>query len=193
MDKYDIIVAAEQQFAREVTLGVIVTRPLTVWHTIIPGFFIIDFLRRGSAIRQYTNHFMFPRKLALDAALAETQGANNHAEGIELTDTIRFGLESLKLHSPDLLKAYTELVEILSAHYLKLLKAEGDTMYVLIENAYPDPENFMQFIELITSAEKEVDRLVIEQSGGNEKVKEKILAEQQQIARRRKKILEEVF
>ena len=31
MDKYDIIVNAEQQFAREVTLGVIVTRPLTVW------------------------------------------------------------------------------------------------------------------------------------------------------------------
>ena len=29
MDKYDIIVNAEQQFAREVTLGVIVTRPLT--------------------------------------------------------------------------------------------------------------------------------------------------------------------
>ena len=37
MEKYDIIVDAEQQFAREVTLGVIVTRPLTVWHYIIPG------------------------------------------------------------------------------------------------------------------------------------------------------------
>ena len=37
MEKYTIIVNAEEQFAREVTLGVIVTRPLTVWHSIIPG------------------------------------------------------------------------------------------------------------------------------------------------------------
>jgi hypothetical protein len=35
MDKYDMIVSAEQQFAREVTLGVIVTRPLTAWHCMI--------------------------------------------------------------------------------------------------------------------------------------------------------------
>ena len=44
MDKYDIILSAEEQFAREVTLGVIVTRPLTLWHSIIPGMFVIDFL-----------------------------------------------------------------------------------------------------------------------------------------------------
>ena len=193
MNKYDIILEAEQQFAREVTLGVIVTRPLTIWHTIIPGFFIIDFLRRGSAIRQYTKHFMFPRKLALDVALAEIRGEDNDAEGIELADTIGIWLESLKLHSPDLVKAHTELTGILSAHYVKLLNAEGDTMYVLIEHAYQNSENFMQFIEVITPAENEVDRLVIEQLGEYEKVKEKILAEQQQIAKRRQKILAEVF
>ncbi len=89
MDKYDIIVNAEQQFAREVTLGVIVTRPLTAWHYIIPGFFIIDFLRRGSAIRQYTKHFMFPRKLAIDAALTELQGKNEKSTGPELADNVR--------------------------------------------------------------------------------------------------------
>ena len=59
MEKYNMILAAEEQFAREVTLGVIVTRPLTVWHYIIPGMFIIDFLRRGSAIRRYNKHFIY--------------------------------------------------------------------------------------------------------------------------------------
>jgi hypothetical protein len=193
MDKYDIIVAAEQQFAREVTLGVIVTRPLTVWHTIIPGFFIVDFLRRGRAIRQYTKHFMFPRKLALDAALTEMQAENKKPVVSDLEDQIGIWLESLKLYSPDLVKAHVELIEKLAAHYLKLLTAEGDTMNILIEHAYQNHEAFNQFIELITSAENEVDRQVIEQLGGNEKAKEKILAEQQQIAKRRQKILEEVF
>ena len=74
MEKYDLILAAEEQFAREVTLGVIVQRPLTVWQYLIPGMFIIDFLRRGSAIRQYTRHFMYPRKLAIDTAQATIQG-----------------------------------------------------------------------------------------------------------------------
>ena len=193
MDKYDIIVNAEQQFAREVTLGVIVTRPLTAWHTIIPGFFIIDFLRRSSAIRQYTKHFMFPRKLAMDAAVAEMQGENTESISSDLEDHIRVWLESLKLYSPDLVKAHVGLIEILAAHYLKLLKAKGDTFYLLLEHAYQHRDNFKQFIETITSAESEVDRQVIEQLGGQEKVKEKIFAEQQQIAKRRRKILEEVF
>ena len=193
MNNYDIIVEAEQQFAREVTLGVIVTRPLTVWHTIIPGFFIIDFLRRGSAIRQYTKHFMFPRKLALDAAVVAMQAENKILMGSDLEDNIGIWLESLKLYSPDLVKALAELIEILAAHYLKLLNAEGDTINLLIEQAYQNTENFKYFIETITPAENEVDRQVIERQGGTEKVKEKILAEQQQIAKRRQKILDEVF
>jgi len=192
MDKYDIIVEAEQQFAREVTLGVIVTRPLTVWHTIIPGFFIIDF-RRGSAIRQYTKHFMFPRNLAMDAAVAEMQAANKEPMDSDLADNIGIWLESLKLYSPDLVKAHVKLIAILTAHYLKLLQADGDTFYLLIEHAYQNPDNFKQFIETITPAENEVDHLVIEQLGGNQKVKEKIFAEQQQIAKRRQKILDKVF
>ena len=193
MDKYDIIENAEQQFAREVTLGVIVTRPLTVWHTIIPGFFIIDFLRRGSAIRQYTKHFMFPRKLAMDTALAEIQAENKEPVGSGAADNIRIWLESLKLYSPGLVKAHVKLIEKLAAHYLKLLNAEGDTMNILFEHAYQNHEDFKQFIEVITSAENEVDRQVIEQLGGNEKVKEKIFAEQLQIAKRRRKILEDLF
>jgi hypothetical protein len=193
MEKYDIIVDAEQQFAREVTLGVIVTRPLTAWHYIIPGFFIVDFLRRGSAIRQYTKHFMFPRKLAMDAAVAEMQGENKESIISDLEDNTRIWLESLKLYSPDLVKAHLELIEVLAVHYLKLLTAEGDTFNLLIEHGYQNADNFKQFTQTVTSAENEVDRQVIEQLGGNEKVKEKIEAEQQQIAKRRHKILEEVF
>ena len=193
MEKYDIITNAEQQFAREVTLGVIVARPLTAWHYIIPGFFIIDFLRRGSAIRQYTKHFMFPRKLALDAAAAEMQGENKESIRSHLEDKTRIWLEMLRLYSPDLVTAHVELIEILAPHYLKLLNAEGDTFNLLIEHAYQQGDNFKQFIQAVTSAENKVDRLVIKQLGGDEKVQEKIEAEQEQIAKRRQKILEQVF
>jgi ribosomal protein L9 len=195
MDKYEIIMNAEEQFAREVTLGVIVTRPLTAWHTIIPGFFIVDFLRRGSAIRQYTKHFMFPRKLAMDAAAAVTATREKNKEILisRIREDISRWLESLNLYSLDLVQAHVELIEQLEAHYLRLLNSDGDTFNLLIEHAYQHRDNFKQFIEAISSAENEVDRQVIEQLGEKENVKEKILAEQQQIAKRRQKILDEVF
>ena len=193
MEKYDIIVEAEQQFAREVTLGVIVTRPLTAWHYIIPGFFIIDFLRRGSAIRQYTKHFMFPRKLALDAATAEMQGEDRESIRSGLADQIKIWLVSLKLFSRELVKAHVGLVEILAGHYLKLLSADGDSFDLLLESAYQTSDNFEQFVATVTAAENEVDRQVIEQLGGDEKVMEKIQAEQEQIAKRRQKILDKLF
>jgi hypothetical protein len=193
MDKYDIIMNAEEQFAREVTLGVIVTRPLTAWHTIVPGFFIFDYLRRGSAIRQFTKYFMFPRKLALDAAVAVTGEENKETSNSRIREDISRWLESQDLYSLNLVQAHVELIGKLEAHYLKLLDSDGNTVNYLIENAYQHRDNFRQFIETITSAENEVDRLVIEQLGDKEKIKEKILAEQQQIAKRRQKILDEVF
>jgi hypothetical protein len=193
MENRDIIVNAEQQFAREVTLGVIVTRPLTAWHYMIPGFFIIDFLRRGSAIRQYTQHFMFPRKLAMDAALAEMQGQEEEPIRSDFEAQTSAWLKSLKLYSPDLVKAHLKLIEILAEHYRSLLNAEGDSFNLLIEHAYQNSDNFKQFIMTITAVENEVDRQVIDQLGGDENVKQKIFAEQQQIAKRRRKILEQVF
>ena len=111
----------------------------------------------------------------------------------DLENDIGKWLEALKLYTPDLVKAHMVLIEILAAHYLKLLNAEGDTFYLLIEHAYQNRENFMQFVESITAAENEVDRQVIEMLGGLEKVKEKISAEQQQLARRRQKIADDIF
>jgi len=92
-----------------------------------------------------------------------------------------------------LLESHMVFMEVLIEHYSALLKAEGDSYYLLIGAAYQTRENFQSFLEKITAAENEVDQQVIEQQGGNERIKDKILIEQQQIAKRRNKILEEVF
>jgi hypothetical protein len=193
MGSYNMIMAAEEQFAREVTLGVIVSRPLTVWHYIIPGMFIIDFLRRGSAIRRYTKHFIYPRKLAIDAARAISEGEDKFSLNSNLEKDTSTWLNSLNLFSPELVQTHLELIDVLTEHYTKLLKADGDTFYLLIKNAYKNRDNFKVFIDQITAAEKAVDEKVIEKLGGNEKVKEKISAEQQQIDNRRQKILDDTF
>ena len=193
MEKYKMILTAEEKMAREVTLGVIVTRPLTVWHYIIPGMFIIDFLRRGSALRKYTEHFMFPRKLAIDAAQALVQGEDesevfSHVEN----DTGRW-LSSLDLHTSGLLEAQLAVIKLLVDHYARLLKKDGYSVYALIKKAYENRASFQGFIDELTAAEAEVDRELIAKLGESEKLTAKILAEQEQLKQRREKIAEEVF
>lgn len=135
-DNYELIIAAEKQFAREVTLGVIVQQPLSVWHYLIPGMFIIDFLRRTSAISRYTKHFIFPRQLALDAARQLLQGYEKAGVNSRLAAETGAWLNSLHLHSPQLARAQQHAVDLLIAHYTKLLSAGGPSHPELIENAY---------------------------------------------------------
>jgi hypothetical protein len=193
MEKYNLILSAEEQFAREVTLGAIVARPPSAWFYFIPGMFIIDYLRRGSAIRKYAKHFMFPRKLAVDAARAIILGEDEASVRSNVEKDTGAWLSALSLYSEELLKTHLALLDVLIEHYSALLNAEGDSYYLLVGAAYQNRENLQSCLENITTAENEVDRQVIEHVGGNEKIQDKILIEQQQIAKRRDKLLDAVF
>ncbi|UCD80055.1 MAG: NF038143 family protein [Desulfobacterales bacterium] len=193
MSKYEMILAAEKQFAREVTLGVIVQQPLSVWHYLIPGMFIFDFLRRTSAISRYTKHFMFPRQLAIDAAQHLLQGYEQSAVNSRMAADIETWLNSLKLYSPQLAQAQRRAVDLLIAHYSKLLRAEGNSHLELIENAYSSQEDYEAHVRELTSAEAEIDLAILEKTGSNEKLKEKLHLEAQQVELRRNKILENIF
>ena len=193
MDKYDIILNAEQQFAREVTIGVLYLRPLSAWHYLIPGMFIIDFLRRGSAIRKYTETFMFPRKLALRAARDLSGGETRAAIDPHLESQIKNWLAALQLDAPDLASAQKETVDLLIDHYVKLLQAEGEGYDDLIQNAYSSRETFEIHLREMTAAENEVDRAILARVGDNPAVKEKLQLEARQVENRRRKILEDIF
>lgn len=193
MDKYDIIIAAEQQFAREVTIGVLYLRPPSAWQYLIPGMFLIDFLRRGSAIRKYTETFMFPRNLALQAARNLSAGQTRAAVDTHLETEIKNWLTSLHLDTGDLVKAQKATVNLLIDHYAKLLQAEGNSYYDLILNAYPSRESYEGCLHQITAVENEVDRAILGVVGEQQKVKEKLQLEARQVQNRRQKILEDIY
>ena len=193
MNKYELILTAEKQFAREVTLGVIVQQPLSVWHYLMPGMFIIDFLRRTSAISRYTKHFMFPRNLALDAARGLSSGAEKAVIDRHLDDDIKQWLNSLNLYSTELARAQKASLNVLVDHYTKLLNAEGTSYHELIEKAYPSRAAFENHLRALTTAENEIDLAIIAEAGESEKLKEKLQLEAQQVTKRRNKILEDIY
>jgi len=193
MDKFDIILNAEQQFAREVTLGVLYLRSLSVWHYLVPGMFIIDFLRRTSAIRKYSETFMFPRELALQAARDFPEGQIRADLDARLEAAIKNWLADLKLDSPDLIRAQKETVELLIDHYVRLLQAAGESYYDLIQNAYSSRAGFEAYLREITAAENKVDRAILARAGDKPALKEKLQLEAQQVEKRRHKIMEDIF
>ena len=87
----------------------------------------------------------------------------------------------------------TPIGRLLEYHNLNREHDIFEKAELLIGMCIDNRENLQSCLENITTAENEVDRQVIEQLGGNEKIKDKILIEQQQIAKRRDKLLEAVF
>ena len=193
MDKYKIIRSAEERFAREVTLGVMIQRPLPALLYIIPGMFFIEYLRRGTAIRRYTKHFMFPRNLALLSAEAVSRGEDEQEINTRVEMDIRNWLNDLGLYSPELAEAQKKSVELIRDHYMKLLAAEGDSIHDLIKDAYPSKADYIAHLEALSAAEKEIDGAIVGNLGEHPKLQEKLQLEAQQVEKRHRKIMEEIY
>ena len=185
--KHDMIVSAEESFARTVALGVVVKRPLTAWHYLIPGMFLIDFLKRSAEIRKYSEHFLFPRRQALDAAQSVWNGESSNEVLARAGKAIEVWLSSLGLYSEGLQKGQMKAVQLLIEHYGALMNAQGDSYHSLIENAYHDRRDYEAYVSRIASAEQEVDRAILEKLGESEALREKLLAEQREVMRMRER------
>jgi hypothetical protein len=192
-EKYQIVLSAEEDFARKVALGVIVTKPLTVWHYLIPGMFIIDFLRRGSVIKRYSDHFIFPRKVAIEVARDIMHGAQKDDRMSKAEKEIKGWLNSLEFYSVALESAQIEIVKSLVEHYRTLFMAEGDSYSTLIRNAYGERGKYEAHLSRLTSLEMEVDKAIIETLGDSEGLRQRLVAEQQQLEKMRGKAVEEIF
>jgi hypothetical protein len=193
MDKSDIIINAELQFAREVSLGVIYLRPRSIWYHLIPGMFLLDFLRRGSTTRKYTEMFMFPRQLAMQAAGGFSADNSKASMTASIETEIKNWLANHKLDSQDSVKAQKGTVDLLIDHYVRLLQAEGESYYDLIQNAYLTREKFEAHLHDLTNAENIMDQAILAKVGDEPAVKEKLQLEARQVQNRRQKILEDIF
>lgn len=191
--KYNLILSAEASFARRVALADIVTRPVKPWLQLIPGMFIFDFLKRTTEIRRYSQYFMFPRKIAMDLSQEIVSGKERDNSLLLAKEKLKKWLGSLRLYSPAIHQAHTSILNLLIDHYSKLLNADGDTFNYLVKDAYNHQENYAAFLSRLASVEKEVDRAITETLGENEKLREKILAEQRQLEKQREKNLAEIF
>ena len=192
-DTYQIILQAEESFARTVALGVVVKKPLTTWHFIIPGMFIFDFLRRNSETKRYGELFLFPRKSALHGTFEVLKGDDRKQVVSRVEEDIRQWLISLKLYSERLLHGHMEQINLLIDHYITLFQAEGNSYHELVRNAYKTQDQFVGYLQRLAAAEQEVDAAVAEIHGKTPEIWERLRAEQVQVEALRKKDVQHIF
>ena len=188
-----LILNEEESFARAVALGVIVKRPPSAWHFLLPGMFLFDFLRRSSETRRYSDLFLFPRRLALDGAFDLLNGEEREKVFLKAEEEIGGWLITLKLHSERLLRAHMSQVTLLVDHYTRLLRTEAGSYDGLIRQAYPTRGHYETFLKELTAAEREVDQAVTAYHGGNETIRQRLQAEQAQVEALRKKEIQRSF
>jgi hypothetical protein len=188
-----LILDGEESFARAVALGVIVKRPPSAWHFLLPGMFLFDFLRRSSETRRYSDLFLFPRRLALDGAFELLNGEDRKRVFSQVEEDFKRWLITLKLDSERLLRAHMSQVALLVDHYTRLLQAEGGSYHGLIQKAYATREHYETFLTELTAAEREVDQAVAAFHGGSAAIWQRLQAEQAQVEQLRKKEIERIF
>ncbi len=184
--KIKLIMEEEYSLAREVALGIIIKKPLKAWLYIVPGIFIVDFLRRGKEIRRYGDHYMFPRTLALESIHydAENNKIDNIMSGHERAISDR--LTALELFSEEIKNMYITLIKLLIGHYQKLIEASGKTFADLVNDTYKDRAQYDAFIEQLSSLEKNIDNAMIKRLK-TKSIIERIPAGQEQLDIMRKK------
>ncbi|MFC1937530.1 NF038143 family protein [Chloroflexota bacterium] len=192
-DEYALILSAEESFARTVAIGVRVRRPVSAWHFLIPGMFLIDYMRMGGEIRAYSKLFLFPRKLALEAAQDIRNGEDRQQTTTRIEEETKEWLISLKRYSLRLHQEQMKSMNLFIDHYSRLLDAEGNSYYSLVRNAYGTRENYQAYLGQLASVEKELDRAIIEITGEADGVRERMQAEQAQVEELRKKEINKIF
>ena len=192
-NKYDMILAAEEAFARQVALGVIVTMPQSAFHYMIPFMFVFDLLRRNATIRHYTRHFMVPRKLAIAAAYDIFNGESRATRVSEIEPEIGAWLNGLKLYSSAVQQKQMDVIHLLVEHYLKLLQVNGDTYNAMVRNGYDNRQNYEAYLRRLAASEEELDRAILEELGEDEKLRGKMEAERREVKRLSEKGIDKIF
>ncbi len=190
---YQIALSAEESFSRSVALGLWMRRPLAAWHFLLPGMFLWDIIKRRMAIQQYGGLFLFPRKLALDAALEILRGEDRDGVLSKAENKVKEWLSAQKVYSPRVLRGHMEQVRILLDHYSRLLRAGGVSFSRLIRNTYGTRENYEGYLTRLSAAEGEVDQGLAEIQEGTAESWDRLRAEQVQVAQLRKKEVDRIF
>jgi len=191
--KERIILHAEETFARRVALGAIVRRPVKPLLQLIPGMFIIDFLKRTQEIRRYTRYYLFPRKTALENAFRNIRSESRKDASDGERQKTRTWFETAAPYSEDALHALEVLIERLAEHYTRLLQAHGENHGALIRSAYGTRVQYQAFLKELLSLEDAFDKALVHGATDRAPLEQRLQEKRQQREEQRERDTDAIF
>ena len=158
--KFTLIIDHEYAMAKSVALSLIKPKPLTVWDIMIPVIFILNFIKLKHSREIFIQNQIFTNTLALEATrdrFKKSQSRQDVLEAIkkktkDLVSSVPDGI-----YSEEIRREQLKEIDFLMDHYGKLLQAHGDDYGALVVNAYQRLEHYLDFLDQLRQAEKEVN------------------------------------
>ncbi|MCL0037513.1 NF038143 family protein [Thermodesulfovibrionales bacterium] len=190
---HSIILDHEEEFASILALQLRAHRPRPLWHFFIPLMILFEFFSSKKEIKLFSEKFLFARKLALEAARDSYNSKNKQGKIAEMEASIKEWLSFLKLYSSKMHQKQMVLVSLLFDHYCLLFSARGKRYEHLVRDAYVNRFAYNIFLRRLSSAESEIDQLVIQARGEKAELKTWISTKQRIIETLRAEGLKRIF
>lgn len=159
---YDLIWDYENQFAYKVARQVIQKPKVSVWLVLMPILFLFyahKIQQYKAGIHKFSQGLMRTKILALDSALEEINTGRVDEEvrkNLAASDS-EASVAVMRVRNQQLAE-----VELLKAHYNKLLRQPGTSYQTLIQKTYQTGGAYRLFVNQLTRIENEVLEAVLE-------------------------------
>jgi hypothetical protein len=158
-EKYGIIRERDERFAFELAKLIMEKPKVPIWIIFLPFLFVFyaHWLQRyKKGLRQFVNHYLKNKVLALEAALEESRGGKILKEGwvSHLGGQAGHGVgEVVDLENREL--------SILKKHYRLLLRSSGRSYPELLRNGYGKAGEYRFFLNRLVGIEEEINKAVL--------------------------------
>jgi hypothetical protein len=159
--KYNNILSYERKTSWEVTSKVVEKPEISVWMILIPIVFI-PYMQRYAKYKEtsraFSEGYLYTKKIALDTAykISTKEMAEEDAD-LEIEKIVKTK-PNADARVLNIFEKQIKEIKLLCQHYLALLKSHGDNYGQLVVNHYKSYDKFVEFLNQLGEAEREVSR-----------------------------------
>ncbi|MEW6661163.1 MAG: NF038143 family protein [Bacillota bacterium] len=163
-EKYKVILAYEEEVARNVPAKVLDKPELSFWMFFFPIVFVPYMYRHKAykeSLKVFSQGYLFTKKVALEAACLIYKNEQTWEEALEKARLQVYKKPDAVGHILEIYQKQMLEISLLVDHYLKLLNAAGESYRDLIVDAYQTRSRYLEYLQQLAQAEREVNAVAV--------------------------------
>lgn len=162
---------AEKSLAEAVAFEVLGGYQAGVWDFIMPPLLVVNLLRHKRKREAFILNFLFTKKIALETARDMVERNVSRDAAMQMAEEATgkvLASDTKGVYADKVRQRQLREIELLAGHYYKLIITEGKTYEEMVEEAYSERREYLDFVRRLNQAEKEVNHAALATVGRNE-------------------------